>query len=182
MSINLDNAIGSQIRAARIALGLTQSDVAREADVSRATVVALERSPGTARVHSLMAAARVCGLSVGTQHPDGDVLERRLARAQQREREERRYALHMRLAACLVLGNSAQALQDARQAVARWAVGRSCSSAYITAWDGLLQGSQQEVGERLASLSLPKDASLLQNTPFGSALGAYRPVAKAHAT
>lgn len=116
--------------------------------------------------------------STGTQAADVEQIGRRLARARQCELEERRYALHMELAARLTMGRAGKALQDARQAVAKWAVRRTCSTAYITAWGVLLQGSQRDVGARLAEMSLPEDGGLFQNTPFSATLGAHRPAAE----
>ena len=175
MSKYLDSALGQQLRSARVARGLSQEDVARLAEVSRATVVALERSPGAARVHSLLSAARVCGLAVNAQESSPQLLERRLARAQQAQREGERYALHMRLAAKLLMGQASEPLRMARRAVAQWARGRTCSTFYIEAWSRLLRGTQPAVGKRLADLSLQEGAALFQNTPFGATLGAYRP-------
>lgn len=175
MSKYLDSALGQQLRSARVARGLSQEDVARLAEVSRATVVALERSPGAARVHSLLSAAHACGLAVNAQETSPQLLERRLARAQQAQREGERYALHMRLAAKLLMGQASEPLRKARRAVAQWARGRTCSTFYIEAWSRLLRGTQPAVGKRLADLSLQEGAALFQNTPFGATLGAYRP-------
>jgi len=135
----------------------------------------LERSPSAARVHSLLSAARVCGLAVNAQETSPQVMERRLARAQQAQREEQRYALHMRLAAKLLMGQASEPLSKARRAVAQWARGTTCSTFYIDAWSRLLSGSQPAIGKRLADLSLQEGAALFQNTPFGATLGAYRP-------
>jgi len=175
MSKYFDSALGQQLRSARVARGLSQGDVARLADLSRATVVALERSPGTARVHSLLSAARACGLAVNAQETSPQLLERRLARAQQAQREEERYALHLRLAAKLLTGQATDPLRKARRTLAQWERGKTCSTFYIDAWSRMLSGTQPIIGKRLADLSRQEGAALFQNTPFGATLGAYRP-------
>ena len=66
---SIDIAIGSAIRAARFARGLTQSDLAARLGVTRATIASYETGRRKISAETLIQIARLCGMPLGFFDP-----------------------------------------------------------------------------------------------------------------
>jgi transcriptional regulator with XRE-family HTH domain len=163
-----------QLRQARRGQSLSQAALAARSGTSRVTVARLEAgSARDVRVGTVVRVAEALGLEVAAVPLGGEpILERRLAREQERARQLDRRLAHARLAVHLltVRRNEANVLiSTARAAVDRWEQDRLCSHHYISRWRAMLAGTVHDVARSLLDPGEWADA-LFQNTPWALAL------------
>lgn len=100
---------------------------------------------------------------------DIDVMERKLARAQQAQVELERLQRHARLAIDLLTSSADQqaaVIDKARARVARWRAHALCSEDYIERWDHLLSLPIDVLSKELVGDCAGWGNALRQNTPF----------------
>ncbi|HSX91594.1 MAG TPA: type II toxin-antitoxin system Phd/YefM family antitoxin [Hydrogenophaga sp.] len=115
--------------------------------------------------------AIVCSPEVfqGRSDRDGQLAERRAARAAQALVDKDRLIKHQRLAIDLVLMSQSQRealIARARMEVERWRRERLCSEDYIARWDALLGLPVEELARAMASESPEWGVALRQNSPW----------------
>ncbi|MGH7186164.1 MAG: hypothetical protein ACREIB_07815, partial [Pseudomonadota bacterium] len=75
---------------------------------------------------------------------------------------------HERIAAALASSEIGEReLAQARDQVAKWIRGATCSPRYVKRWSKILAGSPVEVADRLLEIEVEERNALFQNTPFG---------------
>lgn len=108
---------------------------------------------------------------------DAELMERKLARAQQSGVELDRLQRHAKLAVDLLASSADQQrliLTEAKARVARWRVQTSCSEDYISRWDRLLSLPVQELAKEMVSDCDGWGNALRQNTPFSTSPEPHR--------
>lgn len=103
---------------------------------------------------------------------DGDLAERRSARAAQQLVDKRRLIKHQKLALDLLLmpgSRQRKTIARARAEVARWRHERLCSPDYADRWDALLDLSVRELARAMGDESLDWGRALRQNSPWRAA-------------
>lgn len=159
--------LGGLIRKARLAGGLTQSELARTANVSRSVLSRLEggkpRPVQTDVLDRIFATLQVNPQVI----QDSPLDDRRRLRLEQQGRIERQRIRHLRLAVALASdpAGARKLIGVARQTVALWRRNRTCSAYYIRRWTTLLALPPAKLARALASLGEWEDA-LFQNTPW----------------
>jgi transcriptional regulator with XRE-family HTH domain len=164
----LAKQFGSLIKAERDRKGLTQSDLARSANVSRSVLSRLERSKAlpvqTDILDRLFAALEIEPRVSDNAAPDAARIQ---ARLQQQAKLEQQRNRHLRLA--LDLAVDAQLAQrmiaKARDRVELWRSKRSCSPLYIERWSEILALPPRRMAQTIASLGEWEDA-MFQNSPW----------------
>jgi transcriptional regulator with XRE-family HTH domain len=163
-----------QLRQARRRESLSQAALAARSGTSRVTIARLEAgSARDVRVGTVARVAEALGLEVAAVPLGGaPVLERRLAREQERARQLDRRLVHARLAVHLLTVRRREAhalIATARAAVDRWERERLCSRHYVSRWRAMLDGTVDDVARSLLDPGEWADA-LFQNTPWALAL------------
>ena len=169
-----DSRLRDQLRQARRRQSLSQAALAARSGTSRVTIARLEAgSARDVRVGTVARVAEALGLEVAAVPLGGEpVLERLLAREQEKVRRQQRRLTHARLAARLLTARRQEAMAlvaAAQAAVDRWERERLCSRHYISRWRAMLEGPVEEVARSLLDPGEWADA-LFQNTPWASAL------------
>lgn len=98
-----------------------------------------------------------------------DLVQRKLARAQQSELELDRLQRHANLAVELLVSSvdqQAMIINEAKKRVARWRSKALCSEDYISRWDQLLSLPVQELAKEMVGDCSGWGRALRQNTPF----------------
>ncbi len=169
-----DSRLRDQLRRERRRQSLSQAALAARSGTSRVTIARLEAgSARDVRVGTLARVAEALGLEVAAVPLGGEpVLERLLAREQEKVRRGQRRLTHARLAVRLVTARRQEAMAlvaTARATVDRWERERLCSRHYISRWRAMLEGPVEEVARSLLDPGEWADA-LFQNTPWTFAL------------
>jgi len=170
-----DSRLREQLRQARRRQSLSQAALAARSGASRVTIARLESgSARDVRVGTVVRVAEALGLEVAAVPLGGEpVLERLLAREQEKARRWQRRLTHARLAVRLLTARPREAIAlvaTARAAVARWERERLCSHHYISRWRAMLEGPVEQVARSLLDPGEWADA-LFQNTPWAFTLG-----------
>jgi transcriptional regulator with XRE-family HTH domain len=158
---------GKLIKEARLRKGLTQEDLAKKAQVSRAVLSKLEQGKSkpvqSDTLDRLLAALEIPPQVAASSGVDS----RKLARLEEEIKRLERRERHLRLALCLAADESAAAalVAKARQRVDLWRRNRSCSPFYIDRWSRALALPPREIAKEMASLGEWEDA-MLQNSPW----------------
>lgn len=131
---------------------------------------AVARGPVAIERHRKVKAI-VCSPEVfaGQSGREGQLAERRAARAAQALQDKDRLIRHQRQAIDLLLmpaGQSKALIAQARQEVDRWRRDRLCSLDYIERWEQLLGLPLNELARAMASDSLEWGTALRQNSPW----------------
>ena len=170
----LSTHYGSLIRKGRLAKGLTQTDIASSAKVSRTILSQLEqgkpRPVQTDVLDRIFQALGIDPVAPDPQASSGSLLEeRRRVRLEHELKLERQRLRHLRLAAELTANpkKAGQKIAKAKRMVGLWARNKTCSPLYIRRWSELLALSPRELARRMATLGDWEDA-LFQNTPWSS--------------
>lgn len=162
----LARKIGGPLHRARLAAGLTQQQLARNAQVSRTVLSRLEQ--GTAHVVQSDVLDRLFQ-ALGTELPVGETGPdvRQQARAEQSRRLEANRSRHLRLAVALASDPLAAEplIARARERVELWRTRRSCSPRYIEAWAQALNGTPAGVAQAMTRFGEWEDA-MFQNSPW----------------
>ena len=163
-----------QLRQARRQQALSQAALAARSGTSRVTIARLEAgSARDVRVGTVSRVGEALGLEVAAVPLGAEpVLERLLAREQERARRLDRRRAHAVLAARLLAARRPQAtalIVRARGVVDRWERERLCSMHYVSRWRAMLKGPVERVAQALLDPGEWRDA-LFQNTPWGFAL------------
>jgi transcriptional regulator with XRE-family HTH domain len=174
-----DSRLRDQLRQARRRHSLSQAALAARSGTSRVTIARLEAgSARDIRVGTVARVAEALGLEVAAVPLGAEsVLERLLAREQEKARRRQRRLTHAKLAVRLLTARRQEAMAlvaTAQAAVDRWERERLCSRHYISRWRAMLEGPVEKVALSLLDPGEWADA-LFQNTPWGFAL--ERPVA-----
>ena len=162
-----------QLRDARRRQSLSQAALAARSGISRVTIARLEAgSARDVRVGTVARVGAALGLEVAAVPLGGEpLLERRLAREQERARRLERRLGHAMLAARLLAARRQEAralIATARAAVDRWERERLCSRHYISRWRAMLGGPVERVARSLLEPGEWTDA-LFQTTPWAFA-------------
>ena len=166
---------GGLIRKARLARGLTQTEIARLAQVSRSILSRLEQgNPRPVQTDVLDRIFLVLGIDLtgASPHREADAIleQRRRARLEHQVQLDQQRIRHLRLATELA-GDPHRArrlIAGAKGVVELWARNRTCSPFYIRRWSRLLALPPRKLAGKMASLGEWEDA-LFQNTPWSSA-------------
>ena len=166
---------GNIIRKERVARGLTQTQTASLAHVSRSILSRLEQgSPRPVQTDVLDRIFQVLGIDLtgASPHAAADTLieERRRVRLEHRQQLDQQRIRHLRLATELAGDpkRARRAIAGAKRVVELWARNKTCSPFYIRRWSSLLALPPRELAGKMASLGEWEDA-LFQNTPWSSA-------------
>jgi transcriptional regulator with XRE-family HTH domain len=168
------NSLREQLRRARRQQSLSQAALAARSGISRVTIARVEAGSGRdVRVDTIVRVCEALGLEIAAVPPGGEaMLERLLAREQERTRRVDRRLAHALLAARLLAARRAEAkalIAAARAAVDRWERERLCSRHYISRWRAKLAGPVERVARSLLEPGEWTDA-LFQTTPWAFAL------------
>ena len=171
----LSTYFGRLVKAARLAKGLTQADIATQAHVSRSIVSRLEQgSSRPVQTDVLDRLFLVLAIDPTGTNPEQAaqalLQERRRVRLEHQRQLDQQRIRHLRLAVQLA-GEPKQArrlIAGARRVVDLWARNKTCSPLYIRRWSSLLALAPRELAGEMASLGEWEDA-LFQNTPWNSA-------------
>jgi transcriptional regulator with XRE-family HTH domain len=163
-----------QLRDARRRQSLSQAALAARSGTSRVTIARLEAaSARDVRVGTVARVGAALGLEVAAVPLGGEpLLERRLAREQERARRLERRLAHAMLAARLLAARRQEAtalVAAAQGAIDRWERERLCSRHYIARWRAMLEGPADRVARALLDPGEWTDA-LFQTTPWAFAL------------
>jgi prevent-host-death family protein len=100
---------------------------------------------------------------------ENDIMERKLARAQQSQVELDRLQRHANLAVTLLTTSpekQALLINEAKARVARWRANSLCSEDYIVRWNDLLALPVKELAKEIVGDCAGWGKALRQNTPF----------------
>ena len=163
-----------QLRQARRRQSLSQAALAARSGTSRVTIARLEAgSARDVRVGTVARVGAALGLEVAAVPLGGEpLLERRLAREQERARRLERRLAHAMLAARLLAARRQEAtalVAAAQGAIDRWERERLCSRHYVSRWRAMLAGPVERVARSLLDPGEWTDA-LFQTTPWAFAL------------
>jgi transcriptional regulator with XRE-family HTH domain len=164
----LSQQLGNLIRVRRADRGLSQSDLARSARVSRSVLSRLEQSKAmpvqTDVLDRLLAALGIKPRVSDDSAPDPVRLQARLE--QQRKLEQQR-SRHLRLAVDLAADEhfGACMIAKADERVELWRSRRSCSLFYIERWSAILALPPRKAAKDMASLGEWENA-MFQNSPW----------------
>lgn len=157
---------GELIHGQRIAKGMSQAALARDARVSRTILSRLECGRATAvqtDVLDRLFEALDCNPRLGS----GDVDVRKLARLELQSRIEQSRSRHMRLA--IALADDPRAARPliarAREQVELWRRKQTCSPLYIERWSEVLRMPPRRMAGAMASFGEWEDA-MYQNSPW----------------
>jgi transcriptional regulator with XRE-family HTH domain len=161
---------GNLIRKARIAKGMTQSELALAARVSRTILSKIEQgkpSPVQTDVLDRTLQALNITASVGA---DSAIEDRRRARAEQQVQLDQQRSRHLRLAVELASNPlvARTLIAKAKVRVQLWKQNKTCSPYYIKRWSAILELPPRELARKIAALGKWEDA-LFQNSPWSSA-------------
>jgi len=168
-----------QLRQARRRQSLSQAALAARSGTSRVTIARLEAgSARDVRVGTVARVGAALGLEVAAVPLGGEpLLERRLAREQERARRLERRLAHAMLAARLLAARRQEAtalVAAAQGAIDRWERERLCSRHYVSRWRAMLAGPVERVARSLLDPGEWTDA-LFQTTPWAFALERLAP-------
>jgi transcriptional regulator with XRE-family HTH domain len=171
---HMRHTLRDQLRQARRQQSLSQAALAARSGTSRVTIARLEAgSARDVRLGTISRVGEALGLEVAAVPLGAEpVLERLLAREQERARRLDRRLAHAVLAARLLAARRAEAkalIATARAAVGRWERERLCSRHYISRWKAMLAGPVERVAQALLEPGEWADA-LFQTTPWAFAL------------
>lgn len=157
---------GKLIKEARLRQSLTQEDLARKAQISRAVLSKLEQGRKPVQSDTLDRLLAALGLRPQIDPASGKAL-RKLARLEHEIKQLERRDRHLRLAMRLAEDESAAAalVARARQRADLWRRNRSCSPFYIDRWSRVLALPPREIAKEMASLGEWEDA-MFQNSPW----------------
>lgn len=165
----LARRFGTLLHARRVALGITQVELAGRARVSRAILSRLES--GAAKVVQTDVLERLCAAAgVDPQPQDAARAEREarlVARAEHRAHLAERRARHYRIAAQLAAqpAELKAELRAARERVSRWRQRGTCAPLYIRRWEEVLALPPVRMARAMTSFGEWEDA-LYQNSPW----------------
>jgi DNA-binding XRE family transcriptional regulator len=161
------NPIGNQLRALRVAQGISQMDLAKAAGISRTTLVQIEKGLD-AQMSSYQAVARELGTALGLGGESPALAERRKARQENQAKLAASREKHLKIAALMALDDApARTMRSqALQMVGLWKERDLCSPVYIERWTQILQSEPKEVARNILSMDEEWGPALRQNTPF----------------
>lgn len=164
----LAQQFGRLIKDQRGLSGITQSDLARQAKVSRSVLSRLEGCKAqpvqTDVLDRLFGALALQPRVSGGTAPDA---ERMQARLEQHGRLQQQRLRHLRLAIDLAGDEqlAAPMVARARKQVELWRSRRSCSPLYVDRWSEILALPPRSTAKAMASLGDWEDA-MFQNSPW----------------
>lgn len=168
----LTKEIAPTLKSRRLALGLSQAELALRAGVSRTTLSRLEHgvdAPVQTDVleRVLHALDLHPNLSLLGEPPRGADDARRRARLEEQLRRAALREKHLRLALDLTTRGAEMktAISAARAQVALWEHNRTCSPFYIRRWDAILRLPVKQMAAEIAALGEWSDA-MFQNSPW----------------
>lgn len=158
---------GEMVRGHRVAKGLSQAQLARNAGVSRTVLSRLEqgkaRAVQTDILDRLFEALGVKPMVLSAAASD----DRKRARMEQQHRLDQARSRHLRLA--LDLANDGRAtvplISKARERVDLWRQEQICSAYYIDRWARVLDLPPRGIAKEMASFGDWEDA-MFQNSPW----------------
>ena len=159
---------GKLIKDQRVRKGLTQTELAEAARVSRAVLSRLEQCrPLPVQTDTIERLLRALDISTAVADGSGRNDARKLARIEQQRKLEQQRNRHLRLAIDLADDERAASamMAKARERVELWRTKRSCSAFYIDRWSELLALPPRKLAKAMASLGEWEDA-LFQNSPW----------------
>ena len=159
--------IAKDLRALRIAKGMTQQALADAAGISRTTLVQIEKGKD-AQLSSIAMTGQVLGVTVGVLQEPPEIARRRQARADNQTRLAASREKHLKLAVKFALGGpEATALKkDALRMVKLWQDKQLCSPVYIERWLKILNAKPMQVAQSLSTMDDEWGPAMRQNTPF----------------
>jgi transcriptional regulator with XRE-family HTH domain len=161
--------IAKDLRALRLAKGLTQQALADAAGISRTTLVQIEKGKD-AQLSSITMAGQILGVTVGVLQQSPEMARRKQARADNQVKLAASREKHLKIAVKFALGGAqATALKkDALRMVKLWREKQLCSPVYIERWLKILNAKPLQVAQSLASMDDEWGPAMRQNTPFAT--------------
>lgn len=160
--------IAKDLRALRIAKGMTQQALADAAGISRTTLIQIEKGKD-AQVSSIAMAGQVLGVTFGVLQESPEIARRRQARAENQAKLAASREKHLKVAVRFALGG-AEALalkKDALRMVKLWEDRQLCSPVYIERWQKILNARPLQIAQNLAAMDADEwGEAMRQNTPF----------------
>ena len=165
--------IAKDLRALRIAKGMTQQALADAAGISRTTLVQIEKGKD-AQLSSIAMTGQVLGVTVGVLQDSPDIARRRQARADNETRLAASREKHLKIAVKFATGGAeAVALKkDALRIVKLWQDKQLCSPVYIERWLKILNARPTQIAKSLSTMDDAWGPAMRQNTPFAALLTA----------
>jgi len=164
----LAQQIGQLIKSQRLAVHLTQADLAQRAAVSRTTLSRLEsgKAPNVQAdvLDRLLASLQIQPRIESSASPSQARLQ---ARQEQNSRLQQRREHHLRLMLTLLSepAGAPARIERARAMVDLWRRNRTCSEYFIERWQTLLDLPVPQLVQAMLDLGEWEDA-LFQNTPW----------------
>ena len=165
--------IAKELRALRIAKGMTQQALAEAAGISRTTLVQIEKGKD-AQMSSIAMTGQVLGVTVGVLQESPEIARRRQARANNQTKLAASREKHLKIAVKFSL-NGAEAIalkKDALRIVSLWQDKQLCSPVYIERWLKILNAKPIQIAQSLATMDDEWGPAMRQNTPFATLLTA----------
>ena len=145
--------IAKELRALRMAKGLTQQALADIAGISRTTLVQIEKGKD-AQLSSIAMAGQVLGVTIGVLQESPDIARRRQARVDNDTKLAASREKHLKIAVKFAMGGAeAIALKkDALRIVKLWQDKQLCSPAYIERWLKILNARPMQIAKNLSTI------------------------------
>lgn len=165
--------IAKDLRALRLAKGMTQQALADAAGISRTTLVQIEKGKD-AQLSSIAMAGQVLGVTVGVLQESADMARRKQARADNQTKLAASREKHLKLAVKFALGGPEATVlkNDALRIVKLWQDKQLCSPAYIERWLKILSAKPMQIAQSLATMNDEWGPAMRQNTPFATSITA----------
>lgn len=162
-------ALAKDLRALRIARGMTQQALADAAGISRTTLVQIEKGKD-AQLSSIIMAGQILGVTVGVFQESPEMARRKQARADNQVKLAASREKHLKIAVKFALGGAeATALKkDALRIVKLWQDKQLCSPIYIERWLKILNAKPAQIAQSLATMDDEWGPAMRQNTPFAT--------------
>jgi transcriptional regulator with XRE-family HTH domain len=165
--------IAKDLRALRLAKGMTQQALADAAGISRTTLVQIEKGKD-AQLSSIAMAGQVLGVTVGVLQESADMARRKQARADNQTKLAASREKHLKLAVKFALGGPEATVlkNDALRIVKLWQDKQLCSPVYIERWLKILSAKPMQIAQSLATMNDEWGPAMRQNTPFATSITA----------
>jgi len=162
-------SLAKDLRALRIAKGMTQQSLADAAGISRTTLVQIEKG-NDAQLSSIIMAGQILGVTVGVLQESPEMARRKQARADNQVKLAASREKHLKIAVKFALGGAqATALKkDALRIVKLWQDKQLCSPVYIERWLKILNAKPAQIAQSLATMDDEWSPAMRQNTPFAT--------------
>lgn len=162
-------SLAKDLRALRIAKGMTQQALADAAGISRTTLVQIEKG-NDAQLSSITMAGQILGVTVGVLRESPEMARRKQARADNQVKLAASREKHLKIAVKFALGGAeATALKkDALRMVKLWQDKQLCSPVYIERWLKILNAKPAQIAQSLATMDDEWGPAMRQNTPFAT--------------